>query len=367
MGSAHDRGGGQGRRARPRAAARTSRSSTSAAPPSRACPARASSTCRSRPRRRTSRASSRCSTTSASARSPGPDPWPPTRPMPVGSLELDGKQYRIHLHVQPRGGDFPRDIAFRDALRNDPELRSQYEGLKRGITERRRGRGPALHALEDALDPRASTAGSGFAPPPIAPAGDDRDPRRRAARPDARPRGARARLPDRRPGSGPACTRRRRSPTRSRSRTYDDVAAALRLAARVLGDHVRARARRPCRRRGARRPAPPDPPGSVPAQADSRTASPSAGSSRRTRAASRRGARSRAPPRSCAAAAELGYPLRLKAARGGYDGRSQVRLDGAGGARRGAGRPVGWPALLLERELAFEAELSVVVARNVTA
>jgi len=36
---------------------------------------------------------------------PGPDPWPPTRPMPVGSLELGGKLYRIHLHVQPKGGD----------------------------------------------------------------------------------------------------------------------------------------------------------------------------------------------------------------------------------------------------------------------
>src|SRR6185295_9305350 len=65
---------------------------------------------------------------------PGPDPLPPTRPMPVGSLELGGRHFRIHLHVQPTGSDFPRDIAFRDALRNDPELRSQYEGLKRGIT-----------------------------------------------------------------------------------------------------------------------------------------------------------------------------------------------------------------------------------------
>src|SRR5512141_2748467 len=48
---------------------------------------------------------------------PGPDPWPPTRPMPVGSLDLDGARFRLHLHVQPIGGDFPRDIAFRDLLR----------------------------------------------------------------------------------------------------------------------------------------------------------------------------------------------------------------------------------------------------------
>jgi 5-(carboxyamino)imidazole ribonucleotide synthase len=65
---------------------------------------------------------------------PGPDPWPPTRPMPVGSYDLDGERFRIHLHVQPRGGDFPRDIAFRDALRSDPELTRQYAELKRGIT-----------------------------------------------------------------------------------------------------------------------------------------------------------------------------------------------------------------------------------------
>jgi 5-(carboxyamino)imidazole ribonucleotide synthase len=65
---------------------------------------------------------------------PGPDPWPPTRPMPVGSYDLDGHRFRIHLHVQPTGGDFPRDIAFRDALRSDPELKRQYTELKRSIT-----------------------------------------------------------------------------------------------------------------------------------------------------------------------------------------------------------------------------------------
>ena len=99
---------------------------------------------------------------------PGPDPWPPTRPMPVGSLELDGRSYRIHLHVQPRGGDFARDVAFRDALRNDPELRSQYEGLKRGITDA----GP----VEGLRYTHSKTAWIlqvyrrlGFAPPPIAP------------------------------------------------------------------------------------------------------------------------------------------------------------------------------------------------------
>jgi 5-(carboxyamino)imidazole ribonucleotide synthase len=63
------------------------------------------------------------------------------------------------------------------------------------------------------------------------------------------------------------------------------------------------------------------------------------------------------------AAAELGYPVRVKAVRGGYDGRSQTRLDGTSGIEALDGR-IGWPALL-ERDLAFEAELSVVVVRNV--
>ena len=69
-------------------------------------------------------------------------------------------------------------------------------------------------------------------------------------------------------------------------------------------------------------------------------------------------------------AGELGSPLRLKAAIGGYDGRSQVRIDGADGP---AGIDAAWAALapaaeraglLLESELDFAAELSVVVARD---
>ncbi|MEO7230234.1 MAG: ATP-grasp domain-containing protein, partial [Candidatus Limnocylindrales bacterium] len=66
---------------------------------------------------------------------------------------------------------------------------------------------------------------------------------------------------------------------------------------------------------------------------------------------------------------ELGIPLRLKASMGGYDGRSQLRIAETADlaeARRmveaelGGGRP-----LLLERELPFEAELSVIIARAV--
>jgi 5-(carboxyamino)imidazole ribonucleotide synthase len=66
------------------------------------------------------------------------------------------------------------------------------------------------------------------------------------------------------------------------------------------------------------------------------------------------------------AAAELGTPLRLKAPYGGYDGRSQVRIETPGevaGAIESLGRPAG-TALLVERELDFVAELSVITARG---
>jgi 5-(carboxyamino)imidazole ribonucleotide synthase len=67
-----------------------------------------------------------------------------------------------------------------------------------------------------------------------------------------------------------------------------------------------------------------------------------------------------------AAVRELGYPLRLKVTVGGYDGRGQIRLSGPDDLARAIdrlGRPDAQP-LLLERELDFEAELSVVVARG---
>ena len=68
-----------------------------------------------------------------------------------------------------------------------------------------------------------------------------------------------------------------------------------------------------------------------------------------------------------AATADLGLPLRLKTAFGGYDGRSQVRIgtpaDVADAWQR-LGAPAGSP-VLLEQEQAFESELSVVCARGV--
>ena len=66
------------------------------------------------------------------------------------------------------------------------------------------------------------------------------------------------------------------------------------------------------------------------------------------------------------AAAELGLPLRLKLPIGGYDGRGQLRIAAIADlddAWERLGRPAG-SALLAERELVFDTELSVVVARD---
>jgi len=66
------------------------------------------------------------------------------------------------------------------------------------------------------------------------------------------------------------------------------------------------------------------------------------------------------------AAAEFGLPLRLKVPLGGYDGRGQLRImmpADADDAWAELGRNVG-EALLVERELEFAAELSIVVARG---
>ncbi|HTC86382.1 MAG TPA: ATP-grasp domain-containing protein, partial [Candidatus Acidoferrum sp.] len=68
-----------------------------------------------------------------------------------------------------------------------------------------------------------------------------------------------------------------------------------------------------------------------------------------------------------AGAAELGYPLRLKAAIGGYDGRSQVRIKSEAelpAAFEALARVASGAGLVLERELEFACECSAIVARD---
>jgi 5-(carboxyamino)imidazole ribonucleotide synthase len=64
---------------------------------------------------------------------------------------------------------------------------------------------------------------------------------------------------------------------------------------------------------------------------------------------------------------ELGLPMRVKLPIGGYDGRGQLRITDLAGlddAWERLGRPTG-ATLLAELELAFECELSIVIARGI--
>ena len=67
---------------------------------------------------------------------PGPEPWPASRPMHVGSYQLDGTEFRVHLHVHPLGGDFAHDLRFRDALRADRGLAGDYGDVKDSVVAR---------------------------------------------------------------------------------------------------------------------------------------------------------------------------------------------------------------------------------------
>ena len=297
---------------------------------------------------------------------PGPDPWPPTRPMLVGAVELGGGEFRIHLHVQPRGGDMPRDLAFRDALRNDPELMRQYTELKTEITG---GGGvdgfrythskttwilgvyKALGFRVPAIEPPATIGilGGGQLGRMIGLA--------------ARELGYRIVVLDPDPDCPAAAIADRVEVGR-----YDDIEAARRMAAGCAVityelEHVSLEL--------------------VKALDDGRVPirpGPYALKLTQDRLAERRFLEANgaavAPWRAVSTADELragiaglGVPLRLKASIGGYDGRSQVRIGGAGhiaaaetllSAEAAAGRP-----MLLERELDFSAELSAIVARGV--
>jgi 5-(carboxyamino)imidazole ribonucleotide synthase len=297
---------------------------------------------------------------------PGPDPWPPTRPMLVGAVSFDGDEFRIHLHVQPIGGDMPRDLAFRDALRNDPELKRQYTELKTAITG-----GSSVDGFRYTHSKTTWILGVykalGYRIPPIQPGATigilgggqlgrmlglaARELGYRVAVLDPDPECPAAAIADRVEVGG-----------------YDDLEAARRLAATSAVitydlEHVSLDL--------------------VKAIDDGRVAvrpGPYALKLTQDRLAERRfvvaNGGAVAPWREVGTSAELraaidelGLPLRLKASIGGYDGRGQMRI-GSGAdmeaaeamlAREAeAGRP-----MLLERELAFEAELSVIVARGV--
>ncbi|MFP2924130.1 GrpB family protein [Pyxidicoccus sp. 3LG] len=71
---------------------------------------------------------------------PGHEPWPESRPMREGSLELEGTRFNLHVHVIPvESPEVESHRRFRDRLCADPALRDAYvtvkqELLARGIT-----------------------------------------------------------------------------------------------------------------------------------------------------------------------------------------------------------------------------------------
>jgi len=293
----------------------------------------------------------------------GPDPWPPSRPMLVGSLVRAGTTFRIHCHVMPDREELNRDIAFRDALLADPSLVEGYAALKSGIVE------------SGALEPHQYTYRKqawisdvhrklGVERRPVTPpatigilGGGQLG---RMIGLAAREMGYRVVVLDPDPDCPAADIADRLvvSP-------YDDVGGALRLA--TLCDivtyeleHIATEvvdavdALRPVR------------PGRLPLHVtQDRIAERRFLESAGVEVAPWREVRTTDDLREAADA--LGLPVRLKVATGGYDGRGQLRLERTGdldGALRRLGRPEG-EALLVESELAFQAELSVVIARSV--
>ncbi len=64
----------------------------------------------------------------------GRDPFPPERPVYVGTLEHDGEPFRLHLHAIPaHGPEVAAQRRFRDALRADPALVAAYAERKRVV------------------------------------------------------------------------------------------------------------------------------------------------------------------------------------------------------------------------------------------
>lgn len=293
---------------------------------------------------------------------PGEDPFPPTRPLLVGSLVVDGTTFKIHCHVQPRGEEMVRDLAFRDALRADPELVKAYAELKTEIvaggynqsyqyTYRKQAWIADVHRR---LGVRRRPIGP---PATIGILGGGQLGRMLGQA--ARSMGYRVAILDPDPDCPAAAVA-----DELVLGSYDDVGAALRLAdvstvityelEHVASDVVGAlEARLPVR------------PGRYPlVSTQDRIAE--RHFIERTGAAVAPWREVRTEADLQAAATALGLPLRLKAATGGYDGRGQIRIattEELDDALERLGRPAG-AVLLAESELTFRAELSIVVARG---
>ena len=62
--------------------------------------------------------------------------FPEDRPMRVGAIHYDGKEYRLHVHIISADDPEVESLrAFRDALRSDRVMRNAYQARKRAILQ----------------------------------------------------------------------------------------------------------------------------------------------------------------------------------------------------------------------------------------
>jgi 5-(carboxyamino)imidazole ribonucleotide synthase len=294
--------------------------------------------------------------------------FPPTRPMMMGSIEHEDRSYRIHAHIHPRGHrvwgqEHARDLGFRDALRSDAALREEYAARKRAIVD-----GSVVDSYRYSLAKTEWIRGTlerlGLADPPIVPPatigvlGGGQLGRMLGIA--ARQLGYRFVVLDPDPNCPAAAVA-----DRVVSGAYDDTRAALALAgsADVITIELEHVALDVVSRLDH----------DWPVRPGVWTVAATQDRIEERRFLEAEGA-AVAPWREVRdqvelvrATAELGLPLRLKSARGGYDGRGQVGLETAAELARALGRIGAGPdrPAVAERELAFEAELSVVCARGV--
>lgn len=297
--------------------------------------------------------------------------FPAVRPLLLGEVEESGARFRVHLHlIPPARGELAELRGFRDALRDDAALRDRYVAAKQAIVDAAPvGSANLLYTMhkggfvEDQLYALGLRRPPTDRPLPVAPGatigvlGGGQLGRMLGFAARAMGYGMVVLDPD------PSCPSAAVADGVVVGR-YDDTDAALRLAegAAVVTyelEHVAERA--------------------VAAVAARVPVRPGLTALRVTqdRLAERRFLRDigegtapwreiRGAAEAAAAAEALGYPLRLKVPIGGYDGRSQVRIASPGevaAAVAALGGDDGRP-LLLEREIPFAAELSVVTARD---
>ena len=295
-------------------------------------------------------------------------PFPPTRPLLLGGLPLeDGSAIRIHLHVMPTAGRFQHDLrrhlVFRDALRGDPDLRDGYADIKRGIV----GAGvtnPLSYSMNKTEFIRAVLERLGEGERPLPPGstigiiGGGQLGRMLGIA--ALQLGYRIVVLDPDPDCPAAAIADRVIVAR-----YDDVTAAGDLAAvcDVVTYELEHISPDLVRRIDADRPI-------HPVEYALRMTQDRLAERRFLTAAGApvapwREVRTIEELRD--GAGELGYPLRLKAAVGGYDGRNQVRIAAESELEAGfaaLARAASTAGLVLERELEFACECSSIVARD---